>query len=74
NKTDYGVNLILGAEFTGVFVEGNIGYGFANFINHDSDYYNKAYYFQDKEGTAMEDDAKQNNMFFGLSVGYTFGF
>lgn len=74
NTTDFGANFLLGAKFSGVFVEGNFGYGFTNYINHDSDYYSKDDFSQDKEGTAMEDDAKQNNLFFGLSVGYQFGF
>jgi hypothetical protein len=74
NKTDVGGNLLIGAKFTGVFVEANVGYGFTNFINHDSDYYDIDNYSADKEGTAMTNDAKQNNLFFGLSIGYTFGF
>ena len=74
NKTDVGANLLLGAKFSGAFVEANVGYGFMNFINTDSDYYLKDNYTQDKEGTAMTEDAKQNNLFFGISVGYTFGF
>ena len=73
NKSDFGANLLVGAKFTGVFVEGYAGYGFMNFINTDSDNYEEARYV-DKDDKVTPVDAKQNNLFFGLSVGYTFGF
>jgi len=74
NKIDFGLNLALGASFSGVFVEANVGYGVLNFINHDSQYYNIAYYADVDDSTvALTDDAKQNNLFFGFSIGYMLG-
>ncbi len=74
NKVDFGANLGLGASFSGVFVEANVGYGFMNFINHDSEYYDiNSFTQKDAKTTVITEDAKQNNLFFGLSLGYMFG-
>jgi hypothetical protein len=74
NKVDFGANFGLGASFSGIFVEANVGYGFMNFINHDSDYYDINNFTQkDDKTVVITEDAKQNNLFFGLSVGYMFG-
>lgn len=77
NKVDFGVNLGLGASFAGVFVEANVGLGMANFYNVDSEYYaaKKASKVTiDDKTVPMTDDLSQKNIFFGLSVGYMFGF
>jgi len=77
NKIDFGFNLGLGANFSGVFVELNAGLGMMNFINTESNLYNNKaiggteFYNMDKTG--FETKASQKNLFFGLSVGYMLG-
>jgi len=89
NKMDFGLNLGFGADFSGIFVEANIGYGFANYYNKNSDTYtavtdgatliNDAGMnavdagFSFTDGTTAVAEPKQSNLFFGLSVGYMFG-
>ncbi len=74
NKLDIGANLGLGASFSGFFVEANAGYGFLNFINHDSEYYSGPDTYPDNvERDPISGDAKSHNIFFGLSVGYMLG-
>ena len=74
NKIDFGLNLALGTSFSGVFIEANVGYGVLNYINHDSQYYSITNYADKDDNTvALTDDAKQNNLFFGFSVGYMLG-
>ncbi len=74
NKIDFGLNLALGASFSGVFVEANVGIGALNYINHDSQYYSITNYANPDDNTVgLTDDAKQNNLFFGFSVGYMLG-
>ena len=86
-KTDIGLNLGFGANFSGVFVELNAGLGMANFMNKNSKNYKdwntaakaindanmdaSAQKFHD--GTKAVVDPSQKNLFFGLSVGYMFG-
>ncbi len=75
NTIDFGANFGLGASFSGIFVEATASYGFMNFINTSSKYYEKTSYASKDDKTAViTDDAKMNNLFFGLSVGYMFGF
>ncbi len=84
NKIDFGANFGVGASFSGIFVEANVGMGFMNFINIDYDGNNgtaQAYtdfkagkVTKDDKNVAMTDDLTQKNIFFGLSVGYMFGF
>ena len=74
NTVDFGLNLGFGATFSGVFVELNVGLGMANFVNTDSDYYSITdFYDIDDKTVNITDDAKQNNLFFGLAVGYMLG-
>ena len=74
NRIDFGLNLALGASFSGVFVEVNVGVGALNYINHDSDYYSVTNYADPDDVTVgLTDDATQNNLFFGFSVGYMLG-
>lgn len=74
NKVDVGFNLGLGAQFSGVFVEANVGLGLTNFINTSSTYYSKTNYATlDDNTVALTEDATEKNLFFGLSVGYMFG-
>ena len=86
-KTDIGLNLGVGAEFSGVIVEFNVGLGMTNFMNKDSKDYTdwntaakalndansdaSAYNFH--EGTKAVVNPTQKNLFFGLSVGYMLG-
>ncbi len=74
NKTDFGFNLGVGANFSGVFVELNAGLGMMNYINTDSQYYDAANYATvDDPTVAITGDATQKNIFFGFSVGYLLG-
>lgn len=90
NKVDFGANLGVGASFMGIFVEANVGYGFLNFINTEYEYdgddpvidalstsyqdLKDSKVTKEDQTVSMTDDLKQNNIFFGLSVGYMFGF
>ncbi|MCD4792353.1 MAG: PorT family protein [Bacteroidales bacterium] len=75
NKVDFGLNLGVGTSFSGVFVEANVGMGLANFINTSSDLYSGPDTYPDNEdGDPISGDASSKNIFFGLSVGYLFGF
>jgi len=74
NKMDVGLNLGLGANFSGVFVELNAGIGLLNFINTGSQYYSATNYAtKDDDTVAITGDASLKNIFFGLSVGYLLG-
>ncbi len=74
NKMDFGLNLGLGANFSGVFVELNAGMGLMNFINTSSTYYSATNYATTDDRTvAITGDASQKNIYFGLSVGYLLG-
>jgi len=74
NKTDFGFNLGVGANFSGVFVELNAGLGMLNFINTSSTNYSATNYAtKDDKTVAITGDASQKNIFFGLSVGYLLG-
>ncbi|MCF6366989.1 MAG: PorT family protein [Bacteroidales bacterium] len=74
SKTDFGLNLGFGANFSGVFVELNAGMGLANFINQSSQYYSATNYATKDDNTvAITGDAAQKNLFFGFSVGYMLG-
>jgi hypothetical protein len=74
NKMDFGFNLGVGANFSGVFVEANIGMGLMNYINTESTYYSMTNYATPDDNTvALTTDATQKNLFFGLSVGYMIG-
>ena len=49
--------------------------GLANFINTSSDLYSGPDTYPDNEdGDPISGDASSKNIFFGLSVGYLFGF
>ncbi len=73
-KMDFGFNLGLGADFSGFFVEANVGLGFMNFINPESTNYSATHYAtKDDKTVAITGDASQKNLFFGLSVGYMLG-
>lgn len=71
-RTDLGLNLTLGANFSSLFVEFNAGMGMTNFLNKDYEYYKDSQY-KDKDHTEVVAAPKQKNLFFGLSVGYMFG-
>jgi len=74
NKMDVGLNLGIGANFSGVFVELNAGMGFLNFINTSSTNYSATNYAtKDDMTVAITGDASEKNLFFGLSVGYLLG-
>ena len=74
NKMDVGLNLGVGANFSGVFVELNAGMGLLNFINTGSTYYSATNYAtKDDKTVAITGDASQKNIYFGLSVGYLMG-
>ncbi|MCF6184163.1 MAG: PorT family protein [Bacteroidales bacterium] len=74
NKMDVGLNLGVGADFSGVFVELNAGMGLLNFINTGSTYYSATNYAtKDDKTVAITGDASQKNIYFGLSVGYLLG-
>lgn len=74
NKMDFGFNLGLGANFSGVFVEANVGLGLMNYYNTDSKYYDQTTFAtKDDMKVALTDKASQKNLFFGLSVGYLLG-
>jgi hypothetical protein len=73
-KTDLGVNLGLGASFSGIFVEVNAGLGLLNFINTGSTKYSAANYAtKDDKTVPITGDASMKNLGIGLSVGYMFG-
>ncbi len=74
NKIDVGLNLGVGANFSGVFVELNAGMGLLNFINTGStNYIAASYATKDDQTVAITGDASQKNIYFGLSVGYLLG-
>ncbi len=74
NKMDLGLNLGFGANFSGIFIEANVGLGMLNFINTSSKYYSKTNYVQkDNPTTPITGDASQKNLYFGVSVGYMLG-
>ena len=75
NKTDFGLNLGFGANFSGVFAELNAGLGMKNYINTSSQYYNATNYkTKDDKTVAITGDATQKNLYFGFSVGYMLNF
>ena len=90
NKIDYGLYGGAGLNIKGVFVEVNVGLGLMNFMNKDSDTYqsnmDRAIQINDDgldaqdenfrytEGSLAVEEPTQNNLFFGISAGYLFGF
>lgn len=90
NKFDFGFHGGAGLNFSGVFVELNVGFGLMNFMNETSDtyqnYVDRAIQINDdgldaeeenfryRIGSTAIENPSQTNLYFGVSLGYLFDF
>lgn len=76
NKFDAGIQLNAGYYFGNIFTEIGGGFGFSNFYNTESEYYETLHLlgFFRKDGEALNEDVRVKNIWLTAGIGYRIDF